>query len=241
MTLKITVDLAVTRIGVGIGAHMAITKPANGISFLSACRSSGCGHPTYSGWIRNGKVSNTFQNVGLSLAVLATPLLALAWHQVATPETFAEMNRKRLRRCRDNAHYPFSALPLQKGNGRIGKHGTLWGSLSLLFWRRLSVKYVLAWTTRSGGSAAENEKGAKRALQMYQKWSPPSGVTITEFVATLNGEGGFAVLETDDPALVIGIGARFAPYLTTQVYPVVGMDVAAKAGEEGIGFRESVG
>jgi hypothetical protein len=108
-------------------------------------------------------------------------------------------------------------------------------------WRRLSVKYVLAWTSRSGGSAAENEKGAKRALQMYQKWSPPAGVTITEFVATLNGEGGFAVLEADDPALVIGIGARFAPYLTTQVHPVVGMDVAAKAGEEGIGFRESVG
>jgi hypothetical protein len=103
------------------------------------------------------------------------------------------------------------------------------------------VKYVLAWTTRSGGSAAENENGAKRALQMYQKWSPPAGVTITEFVATLNGEGGFAVLEADDPALVIGIGARFAPYLTTQVHPVVGMDVAAKAGEEGIGFRESVG
>jgi hypothetical protein len=37
-------------------------------------------------------------------------------------------------------------------------------------------------------------------------------VSITEFLATLNGEGGFAVL-----------------------------DVAAKGGEEGIGFRESVG
>lgn len=55
-------------------------------------------------------------------------------------------------------------------------------------------------------------------------------MTITEFLATLNGEGGFAVLETDDPALVIGIGARFSPYLTTQVHPVVGMDVAANAG-----------
>lgn len=29
------------------------------------------------------------------------------------------------------------------------------------------VKYVLAWTSRSGGSAAENEKAAKRALQIY--------------------------------------------------------------------------
>ena len=54
-------------------------------------------------------------------------------------------------------------------------------------------------------------------------------------------DGGFAeVLEADDPALVIGISARFAPYLTSQVYPVVGMDVAAKAVDEGIGFRKSV-
>jgi hypothetical protein len=104
----------------------------------------------------------------------------------------------------------------------------------------LTVKYVLAWTTRSGGSAAESEEAAKRALQMYQKWSPPSGVSITEFVARLDGEGGFAVLEADDPALVLGISARFTPYLTSQVYPVVGMDVAAKAVDEGIGFRKSV-
>jgi hypothetical protein len=103
------------------------------------------------------------------------------------------------------------------------------------------VKYVLAWTSRSGGSAAENEKAATRALQLYQKWSPPSGVSITEFVSRLDGEGGFAVLEADDPALVLGISARFSPYLTTQVYPVVGMDVAAKAADEGIGFRKSVG
>jgi Protein of unknown function (DUF3303) len=103
------------------------------------------------------------------------------------------------------------------------------------------VKYVVAWTSRSGGSPAENEEAAERALKMYQKWSPPSTLSITEWVARLDGEGGFAVLETDDPAKVIGISARFSPYLTAQVYPVVGMDVAAKAAEEGIGFRKSIG
>jgi Protein of unknown function (DUF3303) len=113
--------------------------------------------------------------------------------------------------------------------------------LSASFFKEVTVKYVLAWTVRSGGSAAENEEGAKRALQMYQKWAPPSGLEILQWVARVDGEGGYAVVETDDPAILAGISARFSPYLVGQTHPVVNMDEWAGLVGEGIKFRESVG
>lgn len=66
-------------------------------------------------------------------------------------------------------------------------------------------------------------------------------MTITEFLATLKVEAGHAAGDGRP-----GPGARdqregSRRTSTTQVHPVVGMDVAATAGEDGIGFRESVG
>ena len=95
--------------------------------------------------------------------------------------------------------------------------------------------------SRLGGSAADNEKAAKRALQMYQKWSPPAGLTILQWIARVDGEGGYAVVETDDPSTIAGISGKFGPYLAPAVHPVLEMDEWARIVAEGIEYRDSIG
>ncbi len=61
------------------------------------------------------------------------------------------------------------------------------------------MKYVVQWTNRDGGSGAQNEDDAKRLLQLFSKWSPAPDATFHQFVERLTGDGGYAVVETDNP------------------------------------------
>ena len=103
------------------------------------------------------------------------------------------------------------------------------------------TKYVLTWTPRLGGSGAQNEEAAKRAYALYQKWKPPKGLNILQFLARADGEGGFAVVETDNPAHLADLASKFSPYLIGENHLVVEMDEWAKLTGEGIKFRGSVG
>jgi len=102
------------------------------------------------------------------------------------------------------------------------------------------MKYVTVWTPRFGGSAAENEAGVARVLELYSKWTPSSEVTYHQFVLRVDGEGGFAVTEGDDPTSAARDIAKFAPFLEYTVYPV--LDVAEAAGilAEAVEWRKSI-
>jgi Protein of unknown function (DUF3303) len=102
------------------------------------------------------------------------------------------------------------------------------------------MKYVVAWKTRSGGSAAENEASAARLLEVYSKWTPPSDVTFHQFVARVDGEGGFAVTEGDDPASAARDIFKLAPYLEYTVYPVIDVGEAAGFLAEAVEWRKSI-
>ena len=102
------------------------------------------------------------------------------------------------------------------------------------------MKYVIAWKPRLGGSAAENEAALARVLEVFSKWTPADGVTFHQFVLRVDGEGGFAVTEGDDPASGLRDVAKFLPFLEYAVYPV--LDVAEGAGilAEGVEWRKSI-
>jgi hypothetical protein len=102
------------------------------------------------------------------------------------------------------------------------------------------MKYVLAWTSRLGGTGKENEAAVRRALELLGKWKPPKGTKIHQFVGRLDAEGGFAVLETDNPAELLDGTGKFAPYNAFHVYPVVDIDEWAKTAQEGVKFRGSI-
>jgi hypothetical protein len=102
------------------------------------------------------------------------------------------------------------------------------------------MKYVIAWTSRLTGSAKENEEAARRGLAVFSKWTPPASTTIHQFVGRLDGEGGFAVMETDNPANLLDSAAKFTPFNQFQIYPVVDVAEWAQTVRSGVEFRESI-
>jgi hypothetical protein len=47
-----------------------------------------------------------------------------------------------------------------------------------------------------------DEEADARSLLVFRKWSPNEGTTFLQFVARIDGAGGFAAVETDDSALI---------------------------------------
>jgi len=99
------------------------------------------------------------------------------------------------------------------------------------------MKYVIAWETR----ASTSEEQQARGLAVFGGWSPSEGADFQQFVGRIDGRGGFAVVETDDPALVAQDMATFAPFFEFSVYPVLEIQQTASLGMEAVQFRNSIG
>jgi Protein of unknown function (DUF3303) len=106
--------------------------------------------------------------------------------------------------------------------------------------RENEMKYVIAWTYRLNGSAAENDQSLRRGLVLFSKWTTPSSTTYHQFVGRADGGGGFAVIETDNPSDLTDATGKFAHLLDYQIYPVVDIDQSAQSMEEGAEFRDSI-
>lgn len=99
-------------------------------------------------------------------------------------------------------------------------------------------KFVTTWTAREHGAASE--EAVRRGLELFGKWSPPDDVTFHEFVGRLDGTGGFAVIETDNPPSLGEASAKFGPYFEFHIYPVVDIGDQAALGSEGVEWRASI-
>jgi hypothetical protein len=80
------------------------------------------------------------------------------------------------------------------------------------------MKYVITWES---SAAAASEELRARSLQVFSKWTPSEGTNFKEFVERVDGRGGFAVVETDDPALIHRDTAMFSPFFDFTVHPVL--------------------
>jgi len=99
------------------------------------------------------------------------------------------------------------------------------------------MKYVVTWETRESTSEEQQTRG----LAVFGSWSPSEGTDFQQFLGRVDGRGGFAVVETDDPALVAKDMATFGPFFTFNVYPVLEIQQTASIGMEAVQFRNSVG
>ena len=98
------------------------------------------------------------------------------------------------------------------------------------------MKYVVTWETRQNFS----EEIQERSLSVLGKWSPPASATFHQFVARLDGGGGYAVVETEDTeALALDV-ATFSAYFDMKVHPCLDMMDAARIEGAAIEFRHSV-
>jgi len=102
------------------------------------------------------------------------------------------------------------------------------------------AKYLLSWKVRAGGTAQQNHDDGKSLLEAFAKWQIPSDQSWLQFVARVDGEGGYAVIETDNQAGLMDGTSKFGTWLEFDLIPVIDiMDGVAALGA-GTEFRESV-
>ena len=102
------------------------------------------------------------------------------------------------------------------------------------------MKFMVSWTTRDGGSAAENEAAARRGLQLFSKWSPKEGQNFLAFVTRLDGNGGYALVETDDAVGLLDGPSKFGTLFEFQVTPVIDITEGVPVANEAIEWRDSI-
>jgi hypothetical protein len=102
------------------------------------------------------------------------------------------------------------------------------------------MKYLVSWWNRGGGSGADNEAALARALQAFNSWTPPTDATFHQFLTRLDAEGGYAVVETDNPASVMEGPSKFAPWLEFSVVPVVDIAESIPVYNAAVEFRNSI-
>ena len=100
------------------------------------------------------------------------------------------------------------------------------------------MKFVLAYTWRDGGSSAEREVAEKRSMQLLSKFEP--SMEISAWVDRIDGEGGFAMFESDDPAAMTKDIAIWGPLLRFELHPVIDVGEATPVQQEAIDFRDSI-
>lgn len=102
------------------------------------------------------------------------------------------------------------------------------------------MKFMVSWTTRTGASASENEEAVRRGLQLFSKWSPPAGQTFHAFVTRIDGNGGYALVESDDPISLLDGPAKFGTLFEFQVTPVVDITEGTPVTTEAMEWRDSI-
>jgi hypothetical protein len=98
------------------------------------------------------------------------------------------------------------------------------------------MKYVVTWETRAGVT----EDAQARGLQVFNNWAPAAGTNFLQFVGRVDARGGFAVVETDDVALIARDMAIFTAYFDMSVHPVMDVQETARIAGEAIEFRHGV-
>jgi hypothetical protein len=102
------------------------------------------------------------------------------------------------------------------------------------------MKFMVIWRVRPGGSGADNEAASERTLQVFSKWAPPADETFHQFLGRLDGTGGYAVVETDNPDSLGEAAAKFGPFLDFEIVPVNDIAETTRLLGEGVEFRKTV-
>jgi hypothetical protein len=103
------------------------------------------------------------------------------------------------------------------------------------------MKFVLAYTTHSGGSEVERHEATKKAQELLANWQPSDSATIHQWLSRADGNGGFSVIETDSAEDILKDLATWATFLDFQVYPVVDIVDATPITQAALESRAALG
>ena len=102
------------------------------------------------------------------------------------------------------------------------------------------MKYVVGSTVRPTGSAKESEEAVPRILELLSKWTPPASTTIHQWFTRIDSNGGFLVVETDNPADLAEATSAFGPFFDFQIHPVIDYADGVSAVQKGVEYRNSI-
>lgn len=105
----------------------------------------------------------------------------------------------------------------------------------LAFGGETEMKYVVTWRERPTESAAEYETAQKRVQEAFSASEMPKSLTIHQFVARV-GLGGYAVLETNEPADLQYLITVYTPASFT-IEPLIEALAAVTTGTRGLDRR----
>ncbi len=102
------------------------------------------------------------------------------------------------------------------------------------------AKYLVTWITRQGGSAQQNHDDGKRVLDAFAKWQAPADQNFLQFLLRVDGQGGCAVVETDNPEGLLDAPSKFGTWNEFEITPVIDIMDGVAVLAAGVEFRESV-
>jgi Protein of unknown function (DUF3303) len=86
------------------------------------------------------------------------------------------------------------------------------------------MQYVIEYQIRTAGlTHDQNLDNQDALLKAFGKWTPEEGLTVNAFLSNLNN-GGYVLVEADDPNVVYSFVSKFVYWNDINVVPVV--DVA---------------
>ena len=102
------------------------------------------------------------------------------------------------------------------------------------------MKFVISYTTRSGGSAADGVADGESAQKLLAGWSPSPTATIHQWVQRCDGRGGFAVLDSDNGTDILRDLSVWSPWLDFELFPVVDIGDATPVTQEALATARGV-
>ena len=102
------------------------------------------------------------------------------------------------------------------------------------------AKYLVSWKARSGGTGQQNHDDVKKNLATFAKWQAPAGQNFVQFLARVDAQGGYAIVETDDQAGLADGPSKFGTWFEFEVVPVVDIGDGVAQLQAAIEFRESI-
>ncbi len=84
------------------------------------------------------------------------------------------------------------------------------------------MKYMIEYKIRSAGlTNDQNFAGSEALLNAFGKWKPEEGLTVHAFVSNLAGSGGYVLVETSDPKVIVAFVSKYNFWNDVNVVPLV--------------------
>src|SRR5271165_3621201 len=102
------------------------------------------------------------------------------------------------------------------------------------------MKYMIEYTIRNTGlTYDQNLAGGEALINAFSKWKPDEGVNIQAFVSKLSNNGGYVLLDADDPKLIAALVSKFNYWNDVEIIPVLDVSEIVPIGQASIVWARS--